>query len=645
MRRGRVLLPAFEQHGLAMAHVISTFAVGGMLVLAMLTVVDISLRYFFSTPIRGLDEASGLLMAGIVAATFPSGIMARNHITVDLLTDLLSKRVAKIGEAIGAVMLLVMLVILTWRMGIYANRLMLRANETVIVGIPTAPFWWGATALFALCVPLQLVVTTRIGTELVEAFSRKRGAPSVTHREALTGALIIGGSAALTAILYVIIAVWGAGMSATSLALIAFAAVWVPLMMLVPVGAAMGLAGLLATAVLTNYEVSFSTFAIQAASFLGNSNVSVLPLFLMMGSFAAAAGLSDDVYALAHALLGRWRGGLAMATIGGCAGFGAVTGSSVATVAMLGRVSIPAMKARGYSPALTTGTIAAGGTLGPLVPPGSGPLVIFALLTQASIGQLMIASVGPAALAVLLYLITIMIYVRIWPESAPGRSVAQPGELRAALRRSGPVTVLFGGVLGGLYLGLFTGTESAAVGAAAAFFIALWRGKVRRETFLAVIGETTLTTAMIYIIILGALIFSYFTGLSGVAEDITKLIIGLNWSPTAVVFLLLAIYIALGTFMESYTIMLISVPIVTPLIVGMEYSILWWGILMLCVVETGAITPPFGLNMFVAKNLADVPMSAVFRGVTPFVIADIVRITIIALFPPLSLWLVSTMFS
>jgi tripartite ATP-independent transporter DctM subunit len=415
-------------------------------------------------------------------------------------------------------------------------------------------------------------------------------------------------------------------------------------MILVPIGAAMGLVGLIGTALISTPETSFSTLAIQSAAFLGNSNVSVLPLFLMMGSFAAVAGVSDDVYALAHALLGRWRGGLAMATIGGCAGFGAVTGSSVATVATLGRVSIPEMKARGYSPALTTGTVAAGGTLGPLVPPGSGPLVVFALLTEASIGQLMIASVGPAILAIVLYLATIWIYVRVVPQSAPQIARPKPGELKAALKRSGPVTFLFGGVLGGLYFGVFTGTESAAVGAAGAFFVALYRGKIRRDTFLEVIGETTITTALIYGIILGALIFSYFIGLSGLASDASAFIVGLNWPPFAVVFLLLAIYIVLGTFMESYTVMIISVPIVTPIILGMGFSILWWGILMLCVVETGGITPPFGLNMFVAKNLADVPMGAVFKGVLPFVAADLIRITVIAVFPPLSLWLVSSMF-
>jgi C4-dicarboxylate transporter, DctM subunit len=628
------LLQTLENQCVALSRRIGIIAVGGMLTLAILTVIDISLRYFLSAPIHGLDEATSLLMAVIVVATFPVGIMERNHITIDLLEGVFGPRRAKIGTFIGAILLLVFLALLTWRLGVHANRIWARGDVTMIISLPKAPFWWLATALVAFCIPLQIVVMCRQWTEIAAA-------PRSPNR--LADALLAG-IAATTALLYVWLIGWGGTMGATGLALLVLAAVWVPLMMLVPISAAMAIAGMAGISILTNSQVAFNTLAIQTTSFLGNADVAVLPLFLMMGSFAAVAGLSDDVYALAHALFGRLRGGIAMATIGGCAGFGAVTGSSVATVATLGRVCLPQMKARGYSPALATGTMAAGGTLGPLVPPGSGPLIVFAILTEASIGQLFIGSVGPAALAIALYLATIWCYVRIWPDSAPKVVPIEPGTLAAALRRCGPMALLFGGVLGGIYFGVFTIAESAAVGAAAAFFVALYRGKLRRETFLDVIAETTLTTAIIYTIILGALVLSYFMGLSGIAETVTKAIAALDWPPIAVIALLLLIFIVLGTFMESYTIMLIAVPIITPMILGMGYHIVWWGILMLCVVETGGITPPFGLNMFVAKNLANVPMSTVFRGVTPFIIADVIRIAIIVAFPPLTLWLVSTMF-
>ncbi|MGE3936282.1 MAG: TRAP transporter large permease subunit [Rhodospirillaceae bacterium] len=630
------MLNDVERRCVALSRRIGILAIGGMLTLAILTAVDIALRYFLSAPIRGLDEATSLLMAVIVVATFPVGVMERNHITIDLLQDSLGPRQVKLGQLIGALMILAFLALLAWRLGIHAHRVGLRADATMIVGIPKAPFWWAAAAIIGLCAPMQAVVVAKYWSEM-------RAAPRTDGDR--RGRIIMAAVIAATLALYAALVVGGSAMGSVALALVALAALWLPLMILVSVGPAMALVGILGTAVLTNAEASFSTLAIQTTSFLGDVNVSVLPLFLMMGSFASVAGLSDDVYALAHALLGRLRGGLAMATIGGCAGFGAVTGSSVATVATVGRVGLPQMKAHGYSPALATGTIAAGGTLGPLVPPGSGPLIVFALLTEASIGQLFIASVGPAALAVLLYLATVWCYVRLWPESAPAAAPREPGALAAALKRCGPLFFLFGGVLGGIYTGVFTITESAAVGAAGAFVVALYRGKLRRADFLNVVAETTVTTAIIYVIIIGALIFTYFMGLSGLAEVVTKAVAALDWPPIAVVALLLAIYIVLGTFMESYTIMIISVPIVTPLILAMDYDILWWGILMLCVVETGAITPPFGLNMFVAKNLAGVPMSDIFRGVLPFVAADLIRIAIIAAFPPLSLWLVSTMFN
>jgi tripartite ATP-independent transporter DctM subunit len=364
----------------------------------------------------------------------------------------------------------------------------------------------------------------------------------------------------------------------------------------------------------------------------------------MMGSFAALAGLAEDVYALAHAIMSPYRGGLAMATIGGCAGFGAVTGSSVATAATIGRVALPEMRARGYLPALSTGCVAAGGTLGNLVPPGSGPLVLFALLTEASIGQLFIASAIPAVLAIAAYLLTIVLFVRLSPGSVPAATNRDPGQLTAAIVRCGPISALFFVVLGGLYIGVFTSTESAAVGAFGAFLIALWRGKLRRADFWGVMAETTTTTALIYGMIFGALAFAFFTGVSGLTETSTKFIVGLNWDPLALVALLLLVFLVLGTFMDSYAIMIITIPIVTPLITGVGYDIVWWGILNLFVVEIGGISPPFGLTMFVLKSVEDVSMATIFKGVTPFCLAAIIALTILVLFPGITLWLPSTMY-
>ena len=412
---------------------------------------------------------------------------------------------------------------------------------------------------------------------------------------------------------------------------------------LVPLSAVMSLMGLFGAALFAGPLPAMSAFGSEVAGFLSNSQVAVLPLFLMMGSFAAVSGIAEDMYVLAHAALSRLPGGLAMSTIGGCAGFGAITGSTVATAAMVGRIALPEMKARGYSPALSTGCIAAGGTLGNLVPPGSGPLVLFALLTEASIGQLFVASAIPALLAILAYMLTVLLYVYWVPGSAPPTRRSDLTEIGGALRRCGPAAILFGLVLGGLYLGYFTDTEAAAVGAFTAFMLALLRGKLRPARFLDAMSETTTTTALVYPLIFGALIFAFFTGVSGLTEAATKVITGLNWPPIAVVGLLLVAFVVFGTFMDSYAIMIVTVPIVTGLITGLGYDIIWWGILNLFVVEIGGISPPFGLTMYVLKNMADVPIAVVFRGVLPFCLAAIVVLIILVAFPAITLWLPSTM--
>jgi C4-dicarboxylate transporter, DctM subunit len=329
--------------------------------------------------------------------------------------------------------------------------------------------------------------------------------------------------------------------------------------------------------------------------------------------------------------------------VGGCAGFGAVTGSSLATVATFGRIALPQMKAAGYAPALSSGTVAAGGTLGALIPP-SAPIILFALLTEASIGQLFVAAIVPGLLAVVFYLGTIALVVRLNPEAAPVRESRAPGERRAALAKSGPVMLLFGAVIGGLYTGVFTATESAAVGAIGAFLVALWRGKLNRRQILSVMGETTSITAMIYMLIFGALTFSFFIGVSQLPETLTRMIAGLDLAPLAIIALLLVAYLLLGSVMDSFAVMIITVPIVTPLILGAGYDLVWWGIVMLVVVETGLITPPFGINLFVIRSVQpDVSLMTVFRGVLPFVLSDFLRLALLVLFPVLVMWLPTTM--
>ncbi|HET7198742.1 MAG TPA: TRAP transporter large permease, partial [Burkholderiales bacterium] len=421
--------------------------------------------------------------------------------------------------------------------------------------------------------------------------------------------------------------------------------VWVLLAASVPLAAALALLGVLCAGLMIGTQPALSVLGNETAQFLTNEQVAVVPMFLMMGSFAVVAGMAEDIYDLAHALLAPLRGGLALATIGGCGGFGALTGSSLATVATIGRVALPEMTARGYAPTITTGCIAAGGTLGALVPP-SIPLIFYAFLTETSIGQLFIAAMVPAAIAIAFYMIAVAVYVRASPDAAPPAAARVDWrDVLRKTRKAWAAIALFSVVLGGIYGGIFTETEAAAVGAAGAFVFALVRKRMNRESFARVMGETTATTALLYLIIFGVLMFSFSMGVTGLPQRMTSFFQDLHWTPLAVIALLLAMYIALGCIMDSNTVMFITVPIVSPMVASLGYDLVWWGVINLIVLETGLITPPFGIHLFVLKGLvgADVPLGKVYRGVLPFVLADFAKLALLVLFPALALWLPSTM--
>ncbi|MGE0037993.1 MAG: TRAP transporter large permease subunit [Xanthobacteraceae bacterium] len=624
---------------------IAFIGVLGMLIVAGVTMDDDLARWLVSGGVPALTEIVSMTFAVAVAACIPCGLAQRVSLKIDLFENAIKGNWRLAIDVLGDVLLAVFFALLTVGIYIYAGSLASGGRTTVILALPQAPFIYATAALLAVAVVVQAVISLNTIRRLFERWDWRRGGPEtvLSLRVFAVSIGLVVAALAVVGFLDVSLLVDFAKTNPGTTVAIACVLLWSLLMLLLPLAAVMGLIGIVATALFIGFAPAYSAFTSEATGFLTNSQIAVLPLFLMMGSFCAIAGMAEDVYAAAHALLAQRRGGLAMATIGGCAWFGAVTGSTVATAATIGRVALPEMKARGYSPSLSLGCVAAGGTLGNLVPPGSAPLVLFALLTEASIGQLFIGSVIPALLAILAYLVTVAIYTRVAPNSAPPIEARIPGEFRRAARRCGPVTALFVIVLGGLFTGVFTATESAAVGAFGAFLIALLRGKLRARSFWSVVAETTSTTALIYSLVFGALIFAFFTGVSGLTESASKSIVGLGWEPLAVVALLLVVFLVLGTFMDSYAIMIITIPIVTPLIISAGYDLVWWGILNLFVIEIGGISPPFGLTMFVLKSVGDAPMSAIFKGVTPFCIAGIVVLAILVLFPQLVLWLPSMM--
>ena len=408
----------------------------------------------------------------------------------------------------------------------------------------------------------------------------------------------------------------------------------------VPVGFAMMVVGAGGFWITQNSLMpALSLFGSEATHVFSNLELATIPLFLLMGSFANVAGLSTEIYTLASRTIGHVRGGIALATIGGCGVFGAVCGSSVATAATFGRIALPEMIGRGYAPSFAAGTVAAGGTLGAIVPP-STIMIIYAVVTHSFILDLFIAAIVPAVIAVGLYAFAIAIYLRIYPEAAPTLERTSWRERLRAIRDSYAVVLFILIVLGGLYGGVFTVIEAASVGTALAFGLGIVRRRLTWQTFWQALGETASNTAMIYLIIVGAFVLSYFVTVSHAAEALAAFVNGLDVAPVAVIFVLLIIYLILGAISDTVSAMLITLPFVLPIIVSLGYDPIWWGIINVVVIELGMITPPIGMNVFVLHGVArDIPLATIFRGVTPFVIADVVRLSVLTLFPGLTLWL------
>lgn len=624
---------------------IAVIGVAGMLFIALGTLTDVLMRWAFNHPLTGFDEVVEMGTAIAIAATFPAGAANRINLTIDILAERFGRRLSERLSCFGALALLLLYILLAWQVGAHAQDLQGRGATTIFLEWPVAPFMWGVMALLAAAAAAQLIVFMVSMRQVLQSSRETAPLNGGVYAAWIAGLLGLGA-----------LVVWGFSLAIPAfaaaaqtipslLAVLLFLMMWALSLSLVPLAAAMGLIGVLGSALLMGIAPSLNVLGTEAAAYLTNGQLAVLPLFLIMGSFATAAELSSDIYELAHVLLGHRRGGLAMATIGGCAGFGALTGSSLATAATIGQVALPEMRNRGYSPGLATGCVAAGGTLGQLVPP-STVLILYAILTEQSIGQLFIAAVIPAVIAVILYLATIAIYVRVAPGSVPApQRRARLDEMLTAIRRAWGVLLLFLLVVGGLYGGIFTATEAAAVGAIGAFLFALFRGKLSGDALWRVMAEVTRTTAMIYLLIFGAVTFSFFVGISGLPDMLSGLVGTLKLHPLGLIVVLLVIYLILGCIMDPFPVMVITIPIVTPLITHIGYDLVWWGIINVCVVETGMITPPFGINVFILKGIqgGDVPMWTVFRGVLPFVAADVVKLAILVIFPILSLWLPSTM--
>lgn len=632
---------AAERLARTLSGAVSMVAIAGIMMGAIVVVADILGRWFLGTSVYALNEVMSLVFAMAVAATMPAGAAYRVHLKIDLFSQWTGPKVTAWLNVAGSVALFIFFALIAWSVWGSAVGYARSGDATPLLIWPLAPVYFAIATCMGLAALVQAIniccdvararsVTEQGRTRLIvwifiAAFSVIVGWVGLwmaTDMDALAASIMIQPGNAV---------------------LIAFVLLWLGVFLQIPLATVTALIGVVGCFAIISPVASINTFAGDSASFLRNDQVATLPLFLIMGAFAVVAGVSRDLFKLGHVIFGRFKGGLAYTTIAACAGFGAVSGNSVVTSATFGQMALPEMKRLGYRPSLSTATVAAGGTLGALVPP-SGVIILFALLTEASIGQLFVAAMVPAILAILMYFAVVFVVVRLNPDAAPAADKPTADETRTAFLGAGPVLGLFTVVIGGLYSGIFNVTESAAVGAACSFFLALGRGRLNRASILEVFSQTTSTVAMIYALIFGGLMFAFFINLGGAPDIVAAWIASIDATPLMILIVLILIYLALGSVMDSFGVMVITVPIVTPIVLGLGYDMLFWGILMLVVVEIGMITPPFGLNLFILKNVdRTVNLGTVMKGVLPFVVADLLKIVLLVAFPALALWLPSTM--
>ncbi|KJS09191.1 MAG: C4-dicarboxylate ABC transporter permease [Hoeflea sp. BRH_c9] len=411
-----------------------------------------------------------------------------------------------------------------------------------------------------------------------------------------------------------------------------------------PVGMAMLAAGYFGTVMISGGRSANAMLVTEAFSATSNYNLTVIPLFILMGNIASVAGFSSRLYEAAFAWVGWLRGGLASASIIGCAAFAAVSGSSVATAVTIGKVALPEMKRFGYSDALATGAIAAGGTLGFLIPPSTG-FVLYAILTEESIGQLFMAGILPGLLLTLLFMAAVAVMTFVDPKAGPRGEWVSMSKRMMALLRAFPLLIVIVVSIGGIYLGVFTPVEAAGVGAGLVILLALAMRKLEWHAFKQAVTATVGTTAMLYLIIIGASVLNPFLALTHVPATLGEAMTSAGLGPYGVLMLIILAYLLLGMFMDGLAMLVVTTPIFFPIITGLGFDPIWFGVIAVIVIEMGMITPPVGLNVFVVKSVAqDVPMATIFRGVIPFWIAMAVCLLAIIVFPQIALTIPQAMF-
>lgn len=599
----------------------------GLMLLAAATVVDVGGRKLVDGfSVRGIYELSSLLMAVIIAMTMASAFLQRRNLTLDLFLSRMGD--GRVLGLVAAALEILFLSIVAWQIYLRGVDAAEFHETTSLLEVPVAPFWYVTSFVLGFAA-LALAWQTLRG---LGAF---RAAP----RDQVLWAVI---SLSLTAVMAAGL-VWlvAAGdVSAGWRALAAFATLYLLLLTGQPIGIGLGLSGFVFLLVDIGSRQAFAVVGSEAIKALSSNSLSAIPLFMLMGAFAVRAGMARDIFAAASALTAGLRGGLPVASILGCAAFGAISGSSIATTATFGKVAFSEMKARGYDTALATGSLAAGGTLGALIPP-SVVLIIYCVLVEVSILDAFMAALVPGLMAAALYVVAIMISVRLRPGLCPAPAGFDFRAFFRALVSAWRPVLLFSMVLSGLYGGVFTTQEAAAVGAVLALAFAVFSPDFTLRGLWDSFAEAALNSAVIYVVVAGANMFAAYLTMTDITTTVLT-VVNVDTTPHWLILLCIVVmYLILGSVFDTMAAVLVTAPFIIPLITAMGYDLIWWGIVTLSLVEIGMITPPIGMNVFVMQSVIarEVPLSTIFRGTIPFLMADAVRLVLLILFPIITLWL------
>ncbi|MFH1124968.1 MAG: TRAP transporter large permease subunit [Pseudomonadota bacterium] len=616
-----------------LARSINGVGVTALTLMMLLTAADVLLRYIFDSPITGSYELSEFMMAVLVAFGLAYTAVHKGHINVDLLISKAGPRSQAVINTITALLGVGFFALMAWRIILYAEKIRVDGYTSQSLAIPIYPFVY---IVGIGCAILVLVLVIHLREEIREV---TRVTPLPLSSLFLFVILLV-----FLVFMTPLFGKWFPWqVEPLTAGFLGIVLLLVLLFSGIPIALAMGLVGFLGMAYVNGLGPGLNIMGTTAYSISSSYSMSVVPLFVLMGALCYHAGLSRELYFAVYRWVGHLPGGLAMATIGACASFAAVSGSSVATTATMGMVALPEMKRYKYDSGLAAGAIAAGGSIGILIPP-SVILVLYGILTEQSIGKLFAAGFIPGILEAVFYMVTIYILCSRNPRLGPKGEKANFKQRMVSLKATWGVVALFVIVIGGIYLGIFTPTEAAGAGAFCALIFCLGRRRLTWKTFTASLEETSKTTAMVFLILIGAALLGYFLAVTRLPFELSTYVSELNVNRYIILGMIIGLYLVLGAIMSSLAMIILTVPIIFPVIEALGFDPIWFGIIIVRVVEIGQITPPVGINVYVLKGVAkDLTLQTIFRGVLPFIIADICHVALLIIVPQLATFLPSLM--